>query len=55
MAILETDKTIEQLETNSGVTQLKEFKYSYDEDIFVPIGVPYHKIVTKSKNVIYQT
>ena len=54
MAILETDKTIEQLETNSGVTQLKEFKYSYDEDIFVPIGVPYHKIVTKSKNVIYQ-
>ena len=55
MAILETDKTIAQLETNSGVTQLKEFKYSYDEDIFVPIGVPYHKIVTKSKNVIYQT
>ena len=55
MAILETDKTIEQLETNSGVTQLKEFKYSYGEDIFVPIGVPYHKIVTKSKNVIYQT
>ena len=55
MAILETDSKIEQLETNSGITQLKEFKYSNNQNLFVPIGVPYHKIVTKSKSVIYQT
>ena len=55
MAILETDITIEQLETNSGVTQLKEFKYFSNQDLFVPSGITYHKIVTKSKEVIYQT
>ena len=55
MAILETDSKIELLETNSGITQLKEFKYSNNQNLFVPIGVPYHKIVTKSKSVIYQT
>jgi hypothetical protein len=55
VAILETDNTIEQLETNVGLTKLKEFKYSYNENIFVPSGVAYHKIVTKNKEVVYQT
>ena len=55
MAILENDKTIEQLENSAGITDVKEFVYSYDSSIYVPSGVTYHKIVTRTKRVIYQT
>ena len=55
MVILENDKTIEQLEKSAGVTDIKEFIYGYNSSLFVPIGVVYHKIITKTKRVIYQT
>ncbi len=55
MVILENDKRIEQLEFSAGVTDVKEFVYSYDSSIFVPSGVEYHKIITKTKRVVYQT
>jgi hypothetical protein len=55
MAILENDKTIEQLEKSAGVTDVKEFVYGYNSSIFVPSGISYHKIITKTKKVFYQT
>jgi hypothetical protein len=55
MAILENDKTIEQLEYLAGVTDMKEFVYSYNSSLYVPSGISYHKIITKTKRVIYQT
>jgi hypothetical protein len=55
MAILQNDKSIEQLESPAGITDVKEFVYGYDSSIFVPIGIVYHKITTKTKRVIYQT
>jgi len=55
MPILENDKTIEQLEKSAGVTDVKEFVYGYNSSIFVPSGISYHKIITKTKRVIYQT
>jgi len=55
MIILENDRTIERLERNAGVTKPREFSYGYDETIFVPSGVVYHKIITKRKDVVYQT
>jgi hypothetical protein len=55
MAILENDKTIEQLEFSAGITDIKEFVYSYDASLFVPSGIAYHKIITKTKRVVYQT
>ena len=55
MAILENDKIIEQLEDSAGITDVKEFTYSYDSSIYVPSGVAYHKIITRTKRVIYQT
>ena len=39
MAILENDKTIEQLEFSAGITDIKEFVYSYDASLFVPSGI----------------
>ena len=55
MVILENDRRIERLERNAGVTKPREFSYGYDETIFVPSGVVYHKIITKRKDVVYQT
>jgi len=55
MIILENDRRIERLERNAGVTKPREFSYGYDETILVPSGLVYHKIVTKRKEVIYQT
>ena len=55
MTILENDSRIERLERNAGVTKPREFSYGYDETIFVPSGIVYHKIITKRKEVIYQT
>ena len=55
MAILENDKTIEQLEYSAGVTDVKEFVYGYNSSLFVPSGISYHKIITKTKRVVYQT
>ena len=52
MAILQNDKSIEQLESPAGITDVKEFVYGYDSSIFVPIGIVYHKITTKTKRVI---
>ena len=55
MAILENDKLIEQLETSAGITDIKEFVYFDDVLSYVPRGISYHKIITKPKQVIYQT
>ena len=55
MAILENDKIIEQLEYSAGVTDIKEFVYSYNSSLYVPSDMVYHKIITKTKKVIYQT
>ena len=52
MAILENDKTIEQLEYSAGVTDIKEFVYSYNSSLYVPSDMVYHKIITKTKKVI---
>tara|TARA_R100000008_G_C3515353_1_gene131020 strand:- start:14 stop:577 length:564 start_codon:yes stop_codon:yes gene_type:complete len=54
MAILQNDPTIERIEPN-GVTEVKEFVFEDNEDIFVPAGTSYHRIITKDKSVIYQT
>jgi hypothetical protein len=54
MAILRNDPTVERIETD-GITSAREFVFGDNEDIFVPIGTPYHKIITKDKRVIYQT
>jgi len=55
MAILRNDPRIEHLETSAGVTDIKEFVYENNSSINVPQGVSYHTIITKSKEVIYQT
>ena len=54
MAILQNDPTVERIETD-GITSVREFVFGDNEDIFVTVGTPYHKIITKSKRVIYQT
>jgi hypothetical protein len=54
MAILQNDPTVERIETD-GITSVREFVFGDNEDIFVPVGTSYHKIITKSKRVIYQT
>ena len=48
MAILQNDPTIERIEPN-GVTEVKEFVFEDNEDIFVPAGTSYHRIITKDK------
>ena len=55
MAILENESIVEQLEYSAGITDKKEFVYAYDSTLYVPSGVEYHKIVTKTKTVVYQT
>tara|TARA_R100001163_G_C5001878_1_gene150730 strand:- start:36 stop:602 length:567 start_codon:yes stop_codon:yes gene_type:complete len=55
MAILQNDKRIEQLETSAGLTESNEFSFASNPNTYVPSGLVYHKIVTKSKEVIYQT
>ena len=55
MALLENDKTIEQLEKSAGLTEIKEFVYFNNWSLYVPSGIAYHKIITKTKQVIYQT
>ena len=54
MAILQNDPTVERIETG-GITSVKEFVFGDNEDVFVPVGTSYHKIITKDKKVIYQT
>ena len=54
MAILQNDPTIERIEPN-GVTEVKEFVFEDNQDIFVPVGTSYHRIITKDKQVTYQT
>jgi len=54
MAILQNDPTVERIETG-GITSVREFVFGDNEDIFVPVGTSYHKIITKDKRVIYQT
>ena len=55
MAILQNDKRIEQLETSAALTESNEFSFASNPNTYVPSGLVYHKIVTKSKEVIYQT
>ena len=54
MAILQNDPTVERIETG-GITSVREFVFGDNEDVFVPVGTSYHKIITKDKKVIYQT
>jgi len=54
MAILQNDPTVERIEPN-GITKSKEFVFGDNEDVFVPVGTAYHKIITKDKRVVYQT
>ena len=55
MAILENNLIIEQLEPSSGFTEYEEFVYAYNKSIYVPTGIEYHKIITKTKRLVYQT
>ena len=55
MAILENDKSIERLEVNAGVTEPREFSYASNPETYAPSGLVYHKIITKRKEVVYQT
>ena len=54
MAISRNNPQVERIETG-GITSVREFVFGDNEDIFVAVGTPYHKIITKSKRVIYQT
>tara|TARA_B100001996_G_C18562635_1_gene555204 strand:- start:25 stop:585 length:561 start_codon:yes stop_codon:yes gene_type:complete len=54
MAILQNDPTVERIETG-GITSVKEFVFEDNQDIFVPVGTSYHRIITKDKQVTYQT
>ena len=40
------------LGTNNKV---KEFVFEDNRDIFIPSGTPYHKIITKNKEIFFQT
>ena len=45
MAILQNDPTVERIETG-GITSVREFVFGDNEDVFVPVGTSYHKIIT---------
>ena len=54
MAILEDNPQVERIEAD-GVTKVKEFVFEDNQDIFIPSGTPYHKIITKNKEIFFQT
>ena len=54
MAILEDNPQVERIEAD-GVTKVKEFVFEDNRDIFIPSGTPYHKIITKNKEIFFQT
>ena len=54
MAILEDNPQVERIEAD-GVTKVKEFVFEDSRDIFIPSGTPYHKIITKNKEIFFQT
>tara|TARA_B100001559_G_scaffold316239_1_gene319502 strand:- start:756 stop:1316 length:561 start_codon:yes stop_codon:yes gene_type:complete len=54
MAILRNNPQVERIEPN-GVTKVKEFVFEDNRDIFIPSGTPYHKIITKNKEIFFQT
>jgi|TARA_Y100000310_G_scaffold9676_1_gene10391 hypothetical protein len=55
MAILQNDNRIEQIEYSAGITDIQEFVYENNPDIAVPSGIEFHKIITKNKQIVYQT
>ena len=54
MAILEDNPQVERIEAD-GITKAREFVFEDNQDIFIPAGTRYHKIITKRKEIFYQT
>ena len=54
MAILRNNPQVERIEPN-GITKAREFVFEDNQDIFIPAGTRYHKIITKRKEIFYQT
>ena len=45
MAILEDNPQVERIEAD-GITKAREFVFEDNENIFIPAGTRYHKIIT---------
>ena len=54
MAILEDNPQVERIEAD-GITKAREFVFEDNENIFIPAGTRYHKIITKNKEIFFQT
>ena len=53
MAILEDNPQVERIEAD-GITKAREFVFEDNENIFIPAGTRYHKIITKNKEIFFK-